>query len=65
MRIKTIRHSDCVEVGKDHFDEVVTKFLEKIGEPNVVSVTTFNYTHMDLATRDWVTDYGVLVIYRG
>src|SRR5881394_634647 len=21
LRIKTIRHSDCVEVGKDHFDE--------------------------------------------
>jgi len=65
LRIKTIRHSDCVEVGKDHFDESVTKFLEKIGEANVVSISTFNYTHMDLATRDWVTDYGVLVVYRG
>jgi DNA-directed RNA polymerase subunit RPC12/RpoP len=65
LRIKTIRHSDCVEVGKDHFDEFVTKFLDKIGEPNVVSISTFNYTHMDLATRDWVTDYGVLVVYRG
>jgi len=65
LRIKTIRHSDCVEVGKDHFDEAVTRFLEKVGEPNVVSISTFNYTHMDLATRDWVTDYGVLVVYRG
>jgi len=65
MRIKTIRHSDCVEVGKDHFDEAVTKFLEKVGEPNVVSISTFNYTHMDLATRQWVTDYGILVVYRG
>jgi len=65
LRIKTIRHSDCVEVGKDHFDEAVMKFLEKVGEPNVVTITTFNYTHMDLATRDWETDYGVLVVYRG
>jgi hypothetical protein len=65
MRIKTIRHSDCVEVGKDHFDAEVTKFLDKIGEPNVVSISTFNYTHMDLATRQWVTDYGILIVYRG
>src|SRR6185503_13332360 len=34
LRIKTIKRSDCVEVGRDHFDEVVTRFLEKIGESN-------------------------------
>ncbi len=65
MRIKSIRHSDCVEVGKDRFDEVVTEFLTKIGEHNIINVSTFAYTHMDLATRAWVTDYGVLVVYRG
>jgi DNA-directed RNA polymerase subunit RPC12/RpoP len=65
LRVKTIRHSDCVEVGKDHFDEVVTNFLHKIGDANVVTVSTFNYTHMDLGTRAWVTDYGILVLYRG
>lgn len=65
LRIKTIRRTDCVEVGKDHFDEILTKFLEKVGEPNVVSIHTFNYTHQDLATRDWVTDFGVMIVYRG
>lgn len=65
MRVKSIRRSDCVEVGKDHFDEVVTAFLEKVGEPNVISISTFNYTHMDLATRAWVTDYGAFIVYRG
>jgi DNA-directed RNA polymerase subunit RPC12/RpoP len=65
LRVKTIRHSDCVEVGKDHFDEVVTNFLHKVGDANVVSVSTFNYTHMDLGTRAWVTDYGILVMYKG
>ena len=64
LRIKTIRRTDCVEVGKDHFDEILTKFLEKVGEPNVVSIHTFNYTHQDLATRDWVTDFGVMIVYR-
>jgi len=65
LRIKSIRRSDCVEVGKDHFDEVVTRFLEKIGEANLVKLETFNYTHQDLATREWVTDYGVMVVYKG
>jgi hypothetical protein len=65
LRVKTIRHSDCVEVGRDHFDEVVTDFLFKIGEANVVSISTFNYTHQELATRAWVTDYGAFIVYKG
>src|SRR5437867_2729714 len=65
LRVKSIRRSDCIEVGKDHFDEVVTHFLEKIGESNLVKLETFNYTHQDLSTRDWVTDYGVLIVYKG
>lgn len=64
MRVKCIRHSDCVEVGKDNFDQVVTDFLNKIGEPNVINVSTFNYQHLDLATRQMVTDYGIMVVYR-
>jgi DNA-directed RNA polymerase subunit RPC12/RpoP len=65
IRVKTIRHSDHIEVGKDLFDEHVSQILQKIGEPNIISITPITYTHMDLATRQWVTDYGVLVIYRG
>jgi DNA-directed RNA polymerase subunit RPC12/RpoP len=65
LRVKIIRHSDCVEVGKDHFDEVVTNFLNKVGEPNVIKVDTFNYSHRDLETREWVTDYGVFILYKG
>ncbi len=65
LRVKTLRHSDCVEVGKDHFDEAVTRFLGQIGEDNVVSITPITYTHQDLASRAWITDYGVLVLYKG
>jgi ribosomal protein S27E len=65
LHIKCIRHFDCVEVGKDHFDEVATKFLNKIGEANIIKVETFNYAHRDLETRDWVTDYGVFILYKG
>ena len=65
LRIKVIRHFDCVEVGKDHFDEVVTNFLNKVGEQSIVRIETFNYSHRDLETRDWVTDYGVFIVYNG
>lgn len=64
LRIKCIRHFDCVEVGKDHFDEVVTTFLNKIGEASIIKIDTFNYAHRDLETRDWVTDYGVFIFYK-
>ena len=63
--VKCIRHGDCVEVGKDKFDEVVTEFLEKVGQDNVVSINTFNYSHIDLGSRQAMNDYGVMVVYKG
>lgn len=65
IRIKTIRHSDCVEVGKDHFDEKVTAILQKIGEANIISIHTVNYAHIDVASRQLISDYGVLIVHRG
>lgn len=65
IRIKTLRHSDHIEVGKDHFDEHVTKFLNEVGEPNIIKVEPITYTHQELNSRQWITDYGLLVIYRG
>ena len=65
LRIKTIRHFDCVEVGKDHFDEKVTQILNAIGEPHIVKMETFTYSHRDLETREWVADYGLMIVYKG
>lgn len=65
LRIKTIRRSECIEVGHDHFDSVVTKFLGKVGEPNIVSIHPVTYSAKDLASEKLVSDYGVLIIYRG
>ena len=64
LKVKCIRHSDCVEVGRDRFEEMVSDFLGKVGETNVVNVNTFNYQHLDLGTRQMVTDYGIMVVYR-
>ena len=65
MRVKTIRRTDCVEVGKDHFDEHVSEFLGKIGEANLVSITPIAYTHLDLGSRQLMTDFGVMIVYKG
>ncbi len=65
IRAKTIRRIDCVEVGHDRFDEIVTDFLDKVGEKNIISVTTLSYTYLDIGTQKLLTDYGVLIVYRG
>ena len=65
MRVKTVKHTDCIEVGQDKFDEVVTNFLNKVGEPNVISITQLTYTHLDIGTQKLLTDFGVMIVYRG
>jgi hypothetical protein len=65
LRVKTIRHSDCKEVGKDKFDDVVSDFFNDIGDANVVSITPINYSCVDVATQKLITDFGVMVVYRG
>jgi predicted RNA-binding Zn-ribbon protein involved in translation (DUF1610 family) len=65
MRIRTFKRSDCQEVGKDHFDERVSEFLEQVGQANIVSINTVNYSAIDMATHHQVSDYGVLVVFKG
>lgn len=65
LRIKTIRRTDCQEVGKDRFDEIVSELLDKIGEHNIVSITPITYTHIDLGSRQLLTDFGVLIVFKG
>jgi DNA-directed RNA polymerase subunit RPC12/RpoP len=65
IRIKTFKRSDCVEVGKDHFDEIVSGFLEKVGQTNIVNIAPITYTIQDLATRQLMNDYGVVIVYKG
>jgi len=65
VRIKTIRRTDCIEVGHDRFDEVVTQFLGKIGQENIISINTMNYTHLDIGTQKLMTEFGVLIVYKG
>ena len=65
VRIKSIRRTDCMEVGHDRFDDKVTEFLEHVGEANIVSINTLAYTHVDMASHQLMTDYGVMIVYKG
>lgn len=65
MRIKTFKRTDCVEVGKDHFDEVVSGFLEKVGQTNIVSINPISYSYIDSGTRQIMGDYGVMIVFKG
>lgn len=65
IRIHTIRRAQCVESGHDKFDEMVTKFLQDVGEPNITSIHTINYEQFDVGTQKVMTDYGVLIVFRG
>lgn len=65
IRIHTIRHATCIESGHDRFDEKVTEFLNEIGEVNLIGVHTINYTFLDIASQKALTDFGVMIVYRG
>ena len=65
LRIKTLRHSDCKEVGHDNFDKAASDLLQTIGEENIVSLNTFTYTFIDIGTQKLITDFGILIVYKG
>jgi len=65
IHTKTIRHSECIEVGHDKFDEIVTRFLAKVGEANIISINTISYSHIDIGSQKILNDFGVMVVYKG
>ena len=65
IRMRTIRHAACIEAGHDKFDERVTEFLHEVGEPNLIGVHTISYTFFDVGTQKILTDYGLIIMYRG
>ena len=65
VRIRTMKRSDCLEVGRDRFDEKVSQFLQQVGPANIVSVNTINYSAIDMGTQKEVMDYGVLIVFKG
>jgi DNA-directed RNA polymerase subunit RPC12/RpoP len=65
IRVRTIRHSNCVEAGHDKFDEKVTEFLNEVGEANIIVSHAISYTHFDVGTQKILNDYGLMILFRG
>lgn len=65
IRVKTIKHTDCIEVGHDRFDEIVSNFLVKVGESSIINISPLTYTHLDIGSQKLLTDFGVLIVYKG
>jgi len=65
LLIRTIRHASCIESGHDKFDEKAAAFLQEVGESNLVATHIINYEHFDVGLQKIMTDYGLLIIYRG
>jgi|SRR5882672_10999293 len=65
VRIHTIRRASCIENGHDFFDQKVSAFLAEVSEANLISVHTIGYEQFDVGIQKIMTDYGVLIVYRG
>lgn len=60
MRIRTFKR-----IESEPFDETVSAFLEKVGQTNIVSVSPIHYSYVEPANRNVVTDFGVVVVFKG
>lgn len=65
LRVRSIRRAACIENGHDLFDEKVSAFLQEVGESNIVATHVVVYEQFDVGVQKIMTDYGLLVIYRG
>lgn len=65
LRVVTIRRAQCIESGHDHFDERVSAFLQEVTETNLISVHPISYEVFDVGVQKVMTDYGVLIVFRG
>jgi len=65
IRVRTIRHDKCIDAGHDKFDEMVSKALASIGEANLIGIHTISYEHFDVQSQKVMTDYGLVIVYRG
>lgn len=65
LRLHTIRRASCIESGHDKFDEKVTAFLQEVTETNLIGIHTISYEMFDVGVQKIMTDYGVLIVYRG
>lgn len=65
LRSHTIRHASCVESGHDYFDDRVSEYLNQVGETNLIGIHVITYEHFDVGVQKVMTDYGLVIVFRG
>jgi len=65
IKVRIFRHTDCVEVGRDRYEEIVGNFLNRVGESNIINISPLTYTHVDIGSQKILTDYAIQILYRG
>lgn len=64
LRVKTFRHSDYVELGGDHFDDEVSRFLQLVGQEHIIKIDTVSCSAKD-PNGNVYPDYGIFIVFRG
>jgi hypothetical protein len=64
VRVKSFTRTECIEIGRDRFDEAVSEALTAIGAENIINIMPLNYEHIDIASEKVVTDFGIIVVYK-
>ena len=44
---------------------MVSKVLQEIGEANIIGIHPISYEHFDVQTQKVMTDYGLVIVFRG
>lgn len=62
VRVKTVQHHLCIDMGKDLFGDMVAKILDPIDPDDIINVSPLAYSHKD-SSGDILQDFGVMIIY--
>lgn len=62
IKVKTIQHHLCIDMGKDLFDEQVAEVLNSIPREDIINVNPLAYSYKD-SGGDIISDYGVMIVY--
>ncbi len=63
--VKCFKHADYAAKGTPAFEKAVSDFLQSLGENCLMSVHPVQYSYVDAATKQALTDFGVVICYKG
>ncbi|MDB6131656.1 MAG: hypothetical protein JWM04_2763 [Verrucomicrobiales bacterium] len=62
VAVRTFRHSDLTASGKVSFDDTVARFIESVGETNIIKMFPIQYSYE--SNGKVLDDFGLVLIYR-